>query len=224
MATDPTIPGALLLGLFGSVHCVAMCGGIAGALGQVDAQAGPRRMLAQHLSYSLGRITSYALAGGVAGALGRALAGAAGPSGVSFLRVLCGLLLIGVGITLAGGWPVTAPLEAFGGKLWRRMAPLSKRLQPGDRFWKQYLIGMIWGWLPCGLVYGALTTAATTGDATRGATFMLTFGAGTLPALLATGTLSRGLSHLTSRTGLRWAAGGFVVIFGLWTLSGAVHC
>ncbi len=223
MEVDPTIPSALLLGFFGSVHCVAMCGGLAGALGQISARPGPRRVLAQHLGHGLGRISSYGLAGAFAGSLGLALAGAAGPTGLSLLRVACGLLLMAVGITLAGWWPATARLEAFGERLWRRIAPWSQRFQPADRLWKHYALGMIWGWLPCGLVYGALTTAATTGSALRGAAFMLAFGAGTLPALLATGTLSRGLNQLTSRLDVRWAAGAFVVAFGFWTFLGAIR-
>ncbi len=222
MEIDATIASALLLGFFGSVHCVAMCGGLAGALGQVRLRPGPLRILVQHLGYGLGRITSYGVAGGFAGGLGNVLAGAAGPAGVSLLRVLCGLLLIAVGITLTGWWQATAQLEILGEKLWRRIAPLSQRLQPVDRIWKHYLIGMIWGWLPCGLVYGALTTAATTGDAMRGAAFMLAFGAGTLPALLATSAFSRALNQLTSHLGLRWTAGGVVIAFGLWTLVGGI--
>ncbi len=222
MEIDSAIPSALVLGFFGSVHCVVMCGGLAGALGQVTARPGPRQVLAQHLSYGLGRISSYALAGGLAGSFGLALSGAIGPPGVTLLRTLCGLLLIAVGITLAGWWPVTARLEALGGHLWRRIAPWSQRLRPLDRIWKHYLVGMIWGWLPCGLVYGALATAATTGGGVRGAAFMLAFGAGTLPALLATGTFSRGLNSLVSRSGPRWIAGGVVIAFGLWTLLGAV--
>lgn len=223
MDVDFTIPGALLLGLFGSVHCLAMCGGLAGALGQVGPRPGAFRILAQHLGYGLGRISSYGLAGGLAGFLGLAVAGAAGPAGVSLLRALCGVLLIAVGITLAGWWPVTARLEAFGARFWRRLAPWSQRLRPADRIWKHYLIGMIWGWLPCGLVYGALATAAATGNGLRGAAFMLAFGVGTLPALVATGISSRGLYHLTSRTGVRWMAGVLVIAFGLWTLLGTTR-
>jgi len=222
MEIDSAIASALLLGFFGSVHCVVMCGGLAGALGQVTARPGPRQVFAQHLGYGLGRISSYALAGGLAGSVGLALSSAIGPAGASLLRSLCGLLLIAVGITLAGWWPVTAQLEVLGGQLWRRIAPWSQRLMPLDRIWKHYLVGMIWGWLPCGLVYGALATAATTGGGVRGAAFMLAFGAGTLPALVATGSFSRGLNQLVSRAGLRWTAGGFVIAFGVWTLLAAV--
>ncbi len=142
----------------------------------------------------------------------------------------CGILLIAVGVTLAGWWPLTAPLEAAGARLWRRIAPLSRRLLSADpslapafRIWRHYLIGMVWGWLPCGLVYGALTTAATTGGAVHGAMFMLAFGVCTMPVLLATGAASQGLKRLTSHLGMRWTAGAFVVAFGLWTLIPAIR-
>jgi len=140
---------------------------------------------------------------------------------VTLLRVACGLLLVAVGVTLAGWWPATARLEALGARLWRRIAPCSRHLRPADRTWKLFLLGMVWGWLPCGLVYGALAVAAASGGGARGAVFMLAFGLGTVPALVATGVFSQELARLTSRAGVRWTAGALVVCLGLWSVLSA---
>ena len=146
--------GGVGIGALGSPHCVAMCGGIAGAL----AMAGPSGCgapapLARQAAYNLGRVASYAIAGAVAGALGVALAQLLGPTGTLVLRALAALLLLALGLYLAGWWPGLARLERQGARLWRHIAPLAARLQPGRSLAGTLALGMLWGWLPCGLVY-----------------------------------------------------------------------
>lgn len=218
---EPGYVGALLLGLFGSIHCVGMCGGIAGALGQALPQRGGLVSIAHHVGYSLGRISSYCLAGALTGAAGHAVGSAMGGPGMRGLRVLCGLMLIAVGAYLAGWWSGVSRLESLGARLWRHISPLSARLQPVDRPWKIWATGAVWGWLPCGLVYGALATSAAAGSAARGALFMACFGLGTLPAVVATGAFSSGLARFTRRRETRWIAGTLVIAFGVWTIVGA---
>jgi hypothetical protein len=228
MAHELTLASALLLGFFGSTHCLAMCGGIVAALNQVlpEPRAGNAfrafRPLAGHAVYSLGRIASYSLAGALAGALGFVLAEALGPSGSIALRAGFGLLLVVLGASLAGWWNGAARIEALGTRLWDRVSPLMRHFQPADRAWKLLALGAIWGWLPCGLVYGALAGAAASGSARRGALLMAAFGAGTLPTLLAAGAFALQLRRVAARSGVRWVAGGLVVAFGVWTLAGAL--
>jgi sulfite exporter TauE/SafE len=226
MNVEVTQTSAFLLGLFGAVHCISMCGGIVAAL----TQTAPERpvthsvltppQLVYPLGYSLGRIASYTVAGALAGALGFALAQLIGPFGGKAIRLLAGLFMIAGGSYVAGWWLGMTRFEALGARLWRHISPLTRHFQPADRVWKVLVLGALWGWLPCGLVYAALAMAASTGTATGGALFMLSFGLGTLPALVATGALASTLSRFTRSRGARWAAGALVVAFGVWTILG----
>ena len=150
-----------LTGLLGGVHCAGMCGGIVAAL---SGQAGSRR-LPLHLAYNGGRVASYAAAG--------ALAGAAGGLGLLLdgvlpvqlaLYVLANLMLIALGLYLAGVSSVVAGTERLGLALWRRIQPLTRGLLPADTLPRALGLGVLWGWLPCGLVYAVLATALLSGN------------------------------------------------------------
>jgi len=82
------------------------------------------------------------------------------------------------------------------------------------------LLGALWGWLPCGLVYSTLLWAASQGDATDSALLMLAFGIGTWPVLLATGLAAERLTSLLRKRGVRTFGGIAVILFGVWTLPG----
>jgi sulfite exporter TauE/SafE len=215
--------GGLAAGFFGSVHCFVMCGGIASALGQVlsPARRTPGVMMGLQLCYSAGRIASYSIAGALAGSLGFFLTEALGPKGPFVLRMLAGAFLVALGLYIAGWWLGLRKLEALGARLWKHFSPLVKCLQPVDGPLKAVLIGGLWGWLPCGLVYSVLVTASSAGSGMWGALTMTAFGVGTLPALLITGTLAQRVSALARRQKARWIAGGLLVLFGVWTFAGA---
>jgi sulfite exporter TauE/SafE len=169
----------------------------------------------------LGRITSYSLAGALVGAAGQAFAAASG-LGLG-LRIVAGLLLVGIGLHIGGWWNGLALIERAGLGLWRKIMPLIQRLGRPDRAWKIFAIGLLWGWLPCGLVYSSLAAASTTGSARSGALFMLCFGLGTLPALLAASSLAVTLREIMQRRSTRHGAAILLVIFGLWTLYGGAR-
>lgn len=209
MSVETGLLAALLGGFVGSVHCLGMCGGIAGALGMAG---GGRGSFA--VAYSAGRITSYALAGALAGALGAGLAGAAGLG--PWLRLVMGIVLILLGLQVAINLKLLAPIEAAGARLWQRLAPAARRLVPPRNAGQALALGALWGWLPCGLVYGMLAAAAATGGAQDGALFMAVFGLGTAPAMVGLAWASgRGSSWLTARR--RRALGWLLVVFGAWT-------
>lgn len=216
----PLLFGATLMGLLGSVHCLAMCGGIAGALGQAIPRRSPQSDFVRTSLYSIGRITSYAIAGGIVGALGEAFARQTGLAVV--LRVLAGLMILGFGVHVAFGWKGLARLEHVGRNVWRRLAPLASRIGKPDRTWKIFALGMLWGWLPCGLVYSAVVAAAATGRADSGAAFMLCFGIGTLPAVVSVSALGTRLAAVVSDRFTRRAAGAMLLCFGLWSVGGAL--
>lgn len=205
------------VGFLGSAHCVAMCGGIAGALSLAQPPArrhGAARLL-HHAAYSAGRLASYALAGALAGALGLAAATLFG--GTAPLRVAAALLMVLLGLYLCGWRTGLGWLERQGSRLWRRVAPLAARLRPGQSPLGAFALGGLWGWLPCGLVYSALALAAAGGGAARGAVLMLGFGLGTLPALLATGLAAQRLGAVAPRA--RRLAGAMLIAFGVWTFA-----
>ncbi len=204
---------AWTLGLFSSAHCIGMCGGIMGALSAaIPADARGRRWQLL-IGYNLGRISSYTLMGLVAGLL----AGGLAPLD-PILRLLAGCLLIAMGLYLAGWWRGLTWLERGGAILWRRIQPLSKGLLPVRRAPQALLLGALWGWLPCGLVYTALAYALAQGDMWVSGGTMLAFGLGTLPAVLAAGVMAQGLTRLLQRRGLRVVLALAVILFGVWTL------
>ena len=208
-----------LIGLLGGTHCVVMCGGIVGAL----SMGGPARA-SLHLAYNAGRVASYAAAGAIAGALGEAslaLSGQLPLRGVLYL--LANLMLIALGLYLMGVTRALAFSERFGQKLWRHLQPLSRRFLPARSIAQAFPLGLLWGWLPCGLVYSALATSLTTGSAMHGAALMLAFGAGTLPNLLLAGVLASRLQGYARHPTLRLASGFLILGFGVWGLIGVAR-
>jgi len=209
----------LLIGLFSTLHCLGMCGGIMGALtfslpAEVRQQRG--RLWPYLFAYNLGRIGSYALAGALIGSLGGALFATISPrSGYLVLQWAAALLMAGVGLYLAGWFPRFARIEHIGEPLWRRLEPLGRKLLPVRHPGQALLYGMIWGWLPCGLVYTALLLTVTSGDALSGALYMTAFGVGTLPAMTGAGILARQMMGLARRPAVRRVAGVVVIAMAL---------
>ena len=214
---DQTLLAAFIVGLSGGVHCVGMCGGIVTALAF---QADRRQPLSVYLGYNLGRILSYALAGALAGLLGSAafLSQHLWPLQKG-LYVLAQVMLILLGLYLAGLNRAVLVLERAGGVLWKRIQPLLGRLLPVRGFPQAVVAGGLWGWLPCGLVYSVLVTALASGSPVDGAGLMLAFGLGTLPNLLAMGWAAERLRILAADRRVRLAAGLAVASLGLWGLA-----
>ena len=211
--------GMLGLGLVSGVHCAGMCGGIVVAFSARQQPLLPgRTILRRQAAFNAGRITSYAAAGALAGGAAHLLS--ALPLQAA-LYAAANILLMLVGLQLAG-WSAPARwIEALGAPLWRRLQPLAIRLTPGRGFAQAYAAGAVWGWLPCGLVYGALAAAAASGDPARGALGMAAFGLGTLPWLLAAGMAAARLRTWLSARASRLAAGFLVLGFGAWGLARA---
>ena len=208
-----------LVGLLGGTHCIGMCGGIVGAL-SLGANSGPSLLLA----YNAGRLISYALAGALVGALGGASLAFSGQLPVRLvLYVLANLMLVALGLYLMGVTRALAFSERFGQKLWRRLQPLARGYLPARTMAQAFPLGLLWGWLPCGLVYSALVTALSSGSAGQGAALMLAFGLGTLPNLLLAGLFAARLRAYAANAAVRRTAGGLVLAFGMWGLFGALR-
>jgi sulfite exporter TauE/SafE len=219
------LPVAMLAaGLASGVHCVGMCGGIVAAF---DSKRfirikEPGRWK-RHLAFNLGRISTYAAAGAAVGTLGAAAYAAGALPAQAMLHLAANVMLVLVGLYLAGADRLLAPLEALGMPLWRRLQPLAARLlkarteprQSARTLARSYLAGLAWGWLPCAMVYAALAAAAFSGGAAAGALGMAAFGLGTLPFLLGAGWLASRLRDW------RRAAGAAVLGFGVYGLAHA---
>ncbi|MCU0936565.1 MAG: sulfite exporter TauE/SafE family protein [Gammaproteobacteria bacterium] len=211
---------AALVGLLGAVHCAGMCGGIVGALA-FTLPPERRGSLAQTLpflfAYNAGRVTSYVIAGAAFGGFGAAAVGGLGglKAAEAGLSVLAGLFMVALGLYLAGWWRGLAHLERAGGHLWRRLEPFGRRLLPVRSGRDAWLLGLIWGWLPCGLVYSVLVWSLAAGSAAGGALLMASFGLGTLPTLLTLGAAAARLTPLLQRPAVRAVAGALVAAFGV---------
>lgn len=210
-----------MLGLLGSSHCLGMCGGIMSALTMNCQKSGARAVFAILLSYNIGRISSYMLAGLMVGLFGLWLQNLHAEIGL-ILRLVSAVLLILMGFYLTGWWMALTVLETAGGKLWRVIQPLGNRLMPVQSAGQAFLLGCLWGWLPCGLVYSVLAWSASSADLTMSLALMLAFGLGTLPAVMATGLFARQIDAVIKKQSARQVSGLLIIVFGLWTLYGSV--
>lgn len=209
---DTSLFVIFLAGLLGGGHCIGMCGGIVAALGfNLPPGLARWRLLA---GYNLGRLASYTVIGALAGALsGAALLHARGLQ--LGLYLLANLMIVGIGLYLAGLSHAVSQIERLGQPLWRRLQPAVRRLLPVRSMTQAMAAGAVWGWVPCGLVYSAALSALATGSAAHGALLMLCFGLGTLPNLLAMGLFAEALRANLQKKAVRLAAGLLVTLLGV---------
>lgn len=217
---DTGFIAVFLIGLLGGTHCLAMCGGIVAAL--TVQLPGQKPAWPLQLAYNLGRISSYTLAGAAFGTLGSLglLLNELLPVQLA-LYVAANLMLVALGLYLTGVTQALAFSERIGQRLWARIQPLTRRFLPARSVAQALPLGMLWGFLPCGMVYSALTLALLAGSAARGAGLMLAFGLGTLPTLLAAGLLLKRLRDLTRAKSVRLVSGLLVLGFGAFGLVNA---
>jgi sulfite exporter TauE/SafE len=211
---------AFVVALLGGVHCLGMCGGIVGALTlglPAEARQHFRTMLPYLLAYNCGRILSYTLAGAAAGGIGAVAMHLGAVNRVQLvLQVLAGVFMLLLGMYIGGWWRGLARVEQAGGWLvWRHLQPLGRKLLPVASLQRALQLGLLWGWLPCGLVYSVLIWSVSAGSAISGAMLMLSFGLGTLPTLLAMGSAATLLARWVKRPLVRHLAGSLIVLIGV---------
>jgi sulfite exporter TauE/SafE len=158
------------------------------------------------------------LAGALVGACSGLMQGLFDPQRAMLLaRIAAGTVLILVGVGILFKWHPLAGVESLGGRLWRRVAPLARAI-PAGGLGGSVLLGLLWGWLPCGFVYSMLMFAALRGGAFQSAVLMLCFGLGTAPALFGLGMVSAQGARLGWARGLNTAAGWLLLVFGAMTI------
>lgn len=211
--TSTLLIAAFAMGFFGSPHCLGMCGGLVTAFGlsMQEVSSGKKRALVA--TYHLGRLLSYAFLGIIASLIGIAVL-APIMVGNSLPRILLGLVLVFIGLTMLGA-PFLNRLEKMGMGLWQKLSPLRQKVFPITTFPRALAAGLLWGFLPCGLVYGALMMAVVGGNNVAfGALLMFVFGLGTVPMLVATQETVGWLHKQIGRFRLRQLNGVVMILSG----------
>ncbi|QWF69562.1 sulfite exporter TauE/SafE family protein [Methylomonas paludis] len=210
---------AVLMGLFSSLHCIGMCGSIIGTLTfslSSELRNNKARLFGIVFNYNLGRILSYGMAGVVVGLVESFLTMPfAEGQAHRVLQVVSALIMAGAGLYLAGWFPYFAYIEKTGVYFWKIVEPFGRKLIPVKTRTQALLFGMIWGWLPCGLIYTALALAASSGNIVHSGITMLAFGIGTLPAVMGVGIITPLLTRLSKAQRFKRFVGILFIAFAL---------
>ena len=212
------IIAALVMGLMGSPHCLGMCGGLVFAFEQ--GIKNPARRSLYVAGFHAGRILTYVILGLLVFTLGRALlpSGSASMAGLSWIRVLAGVALIIAGLVV---WGKLSPLwlERTGGKFWSKLAPIRTKMLPVDSFPKALGLGLIWGLLPCGLVYAAIALSLAASSVAHAAMTMAAFGLGMVPMLVLSAAAAAALKNRLKKTYGRELTALVLIVSGAVTLA-----
>ncbi|MCG6982669.1 MAG: sulfite exporter TauE/SafE family protein [Deltaproteobacteria bacterium] len=208
-------------------HCIGMCGPIVASF---SLSLKGREVTVPHLLYNSGRITTYSLLGGVMGATGSFTSVAAGIAGLQKgVMIFTGVLIILMGLAMAGWVPLGSIFGDYcnpGGLLSRTFGRISETRSTLT----YYPLGMLLGLLPCGPVYTALIAAARTGMEVQngfkgsliGAGLMLSFGLGTVPALLVVAKLAN-LGWLKRRDIIYKISSVLMIVVGIYFVIKAIR-
>ncbi|MFA6985663.1 MAG: sulfite exporter TauE/SafE family protein [Arenimonas sp.] len=212
-----TLGAALLTGLLGGAHCAAMCGGIATGFSAMSARSG----WLPALEANIGRVGGYVLAGAIAGGIGHGIVRVARLDWLTLgLRMLVGIVLIVAALRLLDRRGRLGFLSRPGAGIWPLLRPLQQRLLPADTRSRRIGLGVLWGWLPCGLSTTLLAAAWLQASAINGALTMAAFGLGTLPVMLPLTWSGARLGGWLQRPGRRSAVALLVLLAGVLTLAG----
>lgn len=233
---------AFSLGLLSAPHCIGMCGSIATALmmssqrssqasiepqririvaavgtAQHDALATPVGAVHDAFLFGSGKLFAYVVLGASAGSLGLVIGSLGAWPGI-FLRSVSALLMIAIGFYVAGWWRGLARLESFGARLWHPALRMFGRIDMGKTPNKLFA-GVLWGFLPCGIVYSVLGLALASGNIGKAAAMMASFGLGTMPFVLSTGGLMQVVGKTLAQPLVKRCAGAAMILLGLITLT-----
>ena len=212
------LTGALLTGLAAGGHCLGMCGGLQAALMPAATPGLWRLQCGRSLAYTLLGMVAGGLGAGVGTGLGTGLGSAVASSTLRLVAsVMAVLALLSLAARLAFRRDLLG-LERMGNYFWQGLQPLARRAGEWQEPWRSYALGMVWAFIPCGLVLSMAALAATTGAAWHGAALLAAFALGTWPALLGAGVIGR-LTGVAGRavptrsnTWARWALAMAIVL------------
>lgn len=212
---DPLFVSAFFMGLIGSGHCLAMCGGIASSL---QLASNKKHTLIYALAYNSGRAISYMVAGALVAGISSQFATQSSIFSL-LLSFVAGIFMLLVGIYIMRLAATLQWLERLGkAMLWQHLVKLNTYLMPINSPFKAFGYGALWGWLPCGLVYSALTWAMTSANAIDGALVMLAFAFGTFPAMITLGIAAQKMNLFFNLPWVRIALGSVLIWYGIYLI------
>ncbi len=196
-------------------HCIGMCGGfiVAYSSSKIDAKSSKFRQFVSHAFYSLGRITSYVLIGMASGALGSVVAFS--KTSMGYFYFFIGIFMILMGLSLMGKIRFLTSLESSLATN-SFVKDIFSFLIHSKSIYSFYGLGMLNGFLPCGLVYFFAVSAATTGSIFWGGVTMLIFGLSTMPALLGFGYIVGFLKGSSFREVMIKIASVVIILYGIY--------
>jgi sulfite exporter TauE/SafE len=185
-ASSLTFFAGMLMGFASSLHCAGMCGSIGSALMLTVHPDGDARQRARMLLVTqFGRVLAYAVAGGILGTFGSGIAGAFDQTAAYRVLQWASAVTLGwIGLSTAGLIPSLVAFDRLAAPVGHAMMTMTSR-HPGFGVGGPMALGIIWGFMPCAMIYGALFTAMLAGTGAGGAALMLGFGLGTVPAVMA---------------------------------------
>ena len=214
-----TLLSALLMGLIGSTHCIGMCGGIISTLSTDFSGQTQRHALLIQLFYNLGRISSYSLIGLLVGFFSSNLMELLPDPHLVSMKI-SGLFFILLGLYISQILNSFKYLESAGQRLWVKIEPFGRQYLPAHTPWNAWKLGLVWGWLPCGLVYSALALAMTQLNPLYSALTMFVFGLGTLPTLLLIGHFAQHVRQFLQNKNVRMGLGTILMVYGISQIAG----
>ena len=220
MVSELTVLACFIAGLASSLHCVGMCGGIATMISlQFDSKNLKHNRLISACIYNIGRIFSYALIGLLIGVISQFTTNITSTFQVhTFLQFFASVILILIALHMLGVFSILNVLERYMVGIWRPIQSLLKNILPAKSAADLFILGLIWGWLPCGLVYSIALLAATTGNAIMSSLYMIAFGLGTLPGMVTVSYSSSFLNVIGKNKIFRYLSAGILILIALITL------
>ena len=208
------IISALGLGFATGFHCIGMCGPIALSLGLTKSQAVNFHL--QNLTYQFGRIVTYSLMGAVLGIVGKGFEMAGFQK---YLTIAVGIMLIVMAVFSFGGKDFASKIPFLSKFLFSVKMNLGKFLQKAD-LKSRFFTGILNGFLPCGMVYMALTASLAAGGIWQGALFMALFGLGSFPFMFAVVFLGNMMTTAFRIKILKFVPVMMIVLGGIFILRG----
>lgn len=213
---------AFFVGFASTLHCLGMCGGIAGGLSAslpLQVRSEKRRYFSFLMTYNLGRIISYGIGGGLVGGFSHTVLQYFNPGPVHlFIHITTTMILALMALYLMGLFPKFSSLQYLGKPLWKYLEPLGRKLLPVKTLPRAFSFGVVWGWLPCGLVYSMLVLSLASGSVIYGAVILLAFGLGTFPTMFLAGYLSTRLLSMNTLPVVRTVIGGALLAIAMYFL------
>ena len=203
------------MGLMGVAHCVAMCGSLSMALG--FSVPHNKSFITYASVISVSRILGYGFIGFIANLFTQSFLSVTNGS-VLMLSVVSSIFMIGIGLHIAKISNFVLYVEVIGKRLNKYLEPLKKKILPIDSLAKCVGYGLLWGFLPCGLIYTALTLALVAQSPIHGGLVMFCFGLGTLPAVVGMTVFNSQLNQQLKNNKIRLFFGAVIVIMALYQL------